>query len=107
MGIEPTKSTAEAAEKLGINVIQDFFGVELANKLLKDDIKSDLIIGNNVYAHIPDINDFTQGMKLLLKKEGVITLEMPHVLKLLKYSQFDTIYHEHFSYHSLFNSKNI
>ena len=107
MGIEPTKSTAEAAEKLGINVIQDFFGVKLANKLLKDDIKSDLIIGNNVYAHIPDINDFTQGMKLLLKKEGVITLEMPHVLKLLKYSQFDTIYHEHFSYHSLFTIQKI
>ena len=107
IGIEPTKSTAEEAEKLGINVIQDFFGVELANKLLKDDIKSDLIIGNNVYAHIPDINDFTQGMKLLLKREGVITLEMPHVLELLKHSQFDTIYHEHFSYHSLFTIQKI
>lgn len=107
IGIEPTKSTAEEAEKLGINVIQDFFGVELANKLLKDDIKSDLIIGNNVYAHIPDINDFTQGMKLLLKREGVITLEIPHVLELIKHSQFDTIYHEHFSYHSLFTIQKI
>ena len=107
IGIEPTKSTAEAAEKIGINVIQDFFGVDLANKLLNDGIKSDLIIGNNVYAHIPDINDFTQGMKLLLKKDGVITLEMPHLLELLKHSQFDTIYHEHFSYHSLYTIQKI
>lgn len=107
IGIEPTKSTAEAAKKIGINVIQDFFGVDLANKLLNDDIKSDLIIGNNVYAHIPDINDFTQGMKLLLKKDGVITLEMPHLLELLKHSQFDTIYHEHFSYHSLYTIQKI
>ena len=107
IGIEPTKSTAEAAKKIGINVIQDFFGVDLANKLLNDDIKADLIIGNNVYAHIPDINDFTKGMKLLLKKDGVITLEMPHLLELLKHSQFDTIYHEHFSYHSLYTIQKI
>tara|TARA_B100001989_G_C24543225_1_gene468933 strand:- start:1783 stop:3012 length:1230 start_codon:yes stop_codon:yes gene_type:complete len=107
IGIEPTKSTAEAAEKIGINVINEFFGVDLADKLLTDGIKSDLIIGNNVYAHIPDINDFTLGMKLLLKDEGVITLEMPHVLELLKHSQFDTIYHEHFSYHSLYTIQKI
>ena len=107
IGIEPTKSTAEAAKKIGINVIQDFFSVSLAKKLLKEGIKSDLIIGNNVYAHIPDINDFTQGMSLLLRPNGVITIEMPHVMQLIKHNQFDTIYHEHFSYHSLYTIKKI
>jgi SAM-dependent methyltransferase len=107
IGIEPTRSTAEVSKKIGIDVIQDFFGVRLAKKLLEDNIKSDLIIGNNVYAHIPDINDFTEAMKLLLKSDGVITIEMPHVMKLIEYNQFDTIYHEHFSYHSLYTIRKI
>lgn len=97
LGIEPTASTAEAAEKLGIPVVQQFFGESLANTLAK----ADLIIGNNVYAHVPDINDFTQGMKTLLKPGGTITLEFPHLMRLIEHSQFDTVYHEHFSYLSL------
>lgn len=106
-GIEPTKNTAEAAELLGIKVIKDFFSHKLAMKLSEKGEKADLIIGNNVYAHVPDINDFTLGMSKLLKKEGTITLEFPHLMQLMKHSQFDTIYHEHFSYLSLIAVKNI
>jgi hypothetical protein len=101
LGIEPTKSTAEFAMKLGINVVVDFFGESLAKKLVSEGNKADLLIGNNVYAHVPDINDFTVGIKLLLKPNGVVTLEIPHVLELINHNEFDTIYHEHFSYHSL------
>ncbi|MEY8253028.1 MAG: class I SAM-dependent methyltransferase, partial [Colwellia sp.] len=101
LGIEPTLSTAEAAEQLGIPVIKDFFGGSLAKKLVAEGKKADLIAGNNVYAHVPDINDFTLGIKTLLKPEGVVTLEFPHLSKLLEFNQFDTVYHEHFSYLSL------
>jgi len=107
LGIEPTKSTAQESEKLGIETIQEFFGEKLARKLLSDGYSSDLIIGNNVYAHVPDINDFTKGIQILLKKDGVVTLEFPHLLKLMQGSQFDTIYHEHFSYLSLFTVSRI
>lgn len=102
LGVEPTKSTAIESERLGINTIQEFFGENLAKKLLNDGYASDLIIGNNVYAHVPEINDFTKGIKILLKENGVVTLEFPHLLKLMQETQFDTIYHEHFSYLSLF-----
>ena len=105
-GIEPTSSTADAAEKMGIEVIREFFTEDLANKL-KENSKADLIIGNNVYAHVPDLNDFTRGLKIILKDDGVITLEFPHVMQLLKHTQFDTIYHEHFSYFSLYTVANI
>lgn len=101
LGIEPTDSTAEAAELLGIPVVRDFFGVALAKKLASSGKLANLICGNNVYAHVPDINDFTQGLKVLLKPSGVITLEFPHLLQLIKHNQFDTVYHEHFSYLSL------
>lgn len=101
IGVEPTLSTAEASEKLGIKNVKEFFGANLALELSKKEGKADLIIGNNVYAHVPDINDFTLGMKYLLKESGTITLEFPHLLKLIKLSQFDTIYHEHYSYLSL------
>ncbi len=101
LGIEPTESTARAAEALGIPVLREFFGYQCAQKLAKEDKQADLIIGNNVYAHVPDINDFTKGLKELLKPEGVITLEFPHIQKLIKFAQFDTAYHEHFSYLSL------
>jgi len=101
LGIEPTASTAEAAEKLGVPVLRRFFGEALAQELSNDGKQTDLIIGNNVYAHVPDINDFTRGMKLLLKPDGAITLEFPHLMKLVEGVQFDTIYHEHFSYLSL------
>lgn len=101
LGIEPTARTAEAAERLGIPVMRKFFGESLAKELARDGHQADLIIGNNVYAHVPDITDFTLGLKAALKQGGVVTLEFPHVMQLLAYSQFDTVYHEHFSYLSL------
>jgi hypothetical protein len=102
LGVEPTASTAAAAEEIGVPVIREFFGSELAKSLAADHKFADLIIGNNVYAHVPNINDFTQGMKIILKPGGTITLEFPHLLRLLEQNQFDTIYHEHFSYLSLY-----
>lgn len=101
LGIEPTKSTAQAARQLGVPVFEEFFGEKLAHRLKDQGHAADLILGNNVYAHVPDINDFTRGMKVLLKPTGVITLEFPHLLNLIQQRQFDTIYHEHFSYLSL------
>lgn len=97
VGIEPTQSTAEAARQQGMSVVQEFFGSDLAASL----DQADLIIGNNVYAHVPDINDFTAAMKTTLKPQGVITLEFPHLMQLVNLRQFDTVYHEHFSYLSL------
>lgn len=107
IGIEPTIDTANFAEKLGIKVIKSFFNSKLAKNLTKDQNNADLIIGNNVYAHVPDICDFTKGIEILLKENGTVTLEFPHLLKLIKYNQFDTVYHEHFSYLSLSVVKNI
>lgn len=104
LGIEPTANTAAVAIKKGIDVIQDFFGVNLAQKLVK---KADLIIGNNVLAHVPDIHDFIEGLRLLLKPQGTITLEFPHLMQLVELNQFDTIYHEHFSYFSFSTVKKI
>lgn len=101
LGIEPTDSTAAAAEKLGVPVLREFFGEVLGSKLAIEGKQADLIIGNNVYAHVPDINDFTKGLKAALKPGGTITLEFPHVMRLIEQAQFDTVYHEHFSYLSL------
>ena len=101
LGIEPTRGTAAAAEQFGIPVLQKFFGKQLGHQLAAQGQQADLIIGNNVYAHVPDINDFTLGLKALLKPGGTVSLEFPHVMELLKHCQFDTIYHEHFSYLSL------
>ena len=101
LGIEPTDSTADVAEKIGIPVLREFFGEKLAEQLSSQNKKADLIIGNNVYAHVPDINDFTVGLSKLLKQNGTITLEFPHLMRLLELNQFDTIYHEHYSYLSL------
>ena len=101
LGIEPTDSTAAAAEALGIPVIRKFFGQSLARWLVSEGKQADLIVGNNVFAHVPDINDFTAGLKTVLKPNGTITLEFPHLLNLIQFNQFDTIYHEHFSYLSL------
>lgn len=98
LGVEPTSSTAEVARKKGIETLVEFFGVELARKLAAQNRKADLLLGNNVLAHVPDINDFVGGMKIALKGDGVITMEFPHLLQLVKNNQFDTIYHEHFSY---------
>jgi len=107
LGIEPTASTAEAAEQLGIPVLREFFGVKLGKRLAKEGKQADLIAGNNVYAHVPDINDFTKGLKAALKPGGTITLEFPHLMRLIEDAQFDTIYHEHFSYLSLFTVSKI
>jgi len=107
LGIEPTDSTADAAEKIGIPVLRNFFGEEIANQLASNNQKADLIIGNNVFAHVPDINDFTKGLASALKPSGTITLEFPHLMQLLEFKQFDTIYHEHFSYLSLHAVNNI
>ena len=102
LGVEPTDSTADAAEKLGIPVLREFFGEALGKRLAGEGNSADLILGNNVYAHVPDINDFTKGMKAALKAGGTVTLEFPHVMRLIEQNQFDTVYHEHFSYLSLF-----
>lgn len=102
LGIEPTASTAAAAERLGIPILREFFGEALGRRLAQEGKQADLIVGNNVYAHVPDINDFTRGLKAALKPGGAITLEFPHLLQLIEHTQFDTIYHEHFSYLSLY-----
>ena len=102
LGIEPTASTATAAEALGVPVLQEFFGERLAKRLGDSGRQADLIIGNNVYAHVPDINDFSRGLKAVLKPGGTITLEFPHLMRLIENTQFDTVYHEHFSYLSLY-----
>lgn len=101
LGIEPTASTADAAEALGIPVLREFFGEALGDRLAAQGQQADLITGNNVYAHVPDINDFTRGLTAALKPGGTVTLEFPHLLQLLAQTQFDTVYHEHFSYLSL------
>ncbi|KOR31746.1 SAM-dependent methyltransferase [Achromatium sp. WMS3] len=100
-GIEPTASTANAAKVKGINIIQDFFGSDLARQLTNTDKQADLMIANNVLAHVPNINDFVAGFTLLLKPHGVATFEFPHLLRLISGKKFDTMYHEHFSYLSL------
>jgi hypothetical protein len=107
LGIEPTDGTASEAEKIGIPVLREFFNVKLAQRLNGQGKQADLIIGNNVYAHVPDINDFTAGMKTALKPGGTITLEFPHFQQLIEHTQFDTIYHEHYSYLSLYTVNRI
>ena len=108
LGVDPTANTAEAAEKKGIETIVDFFYSKFAQKQLVDkNRKADLIIGNNVLAHVPDINDFVKGMKLALKEHGIITMEFPHLIRLIEECQFDTIYHEHFSYISFYAVREI
>ena len=100
-GIEPTHSTAQAARDKGIEIIEEFFSIVKANELLNQGRQADLIVSNNVLAHVPDINDFVKGVSILLKPNGVATFEFPHLLNLVQLSQFDTIYHEHYSYLSL------
>ncbi len=107
LGIEPTASTAAAAEAIGVPVRRAFFTESLGKRLREEGQQADLIIGNNVYAHVPDINDFTRGLKAALKPGGTITLEFPHLMRLIEGVQFDTIYHEHYSYLSLFTVSRI
>jgi len=101
LGIEPTASTAAAARLKGIETIEEFFGAELASRLADSGRQADLMVANNVLAHVPLINDFSRGFSILLKPHGVATFEFPHLLNLIEQAQFDTIYHEHFSYLSL------
>lgn len=100
LGVEPAANVAAVAQGAGIPTLVKFFGVETAIGLLKDGKQADLLLGNNVLAHVPNLNDFVGGMKLILKPQGVITMEFPHLLRLMEENQFDTIYHEHFSYFS-------
>ena len=100
-GVEPTSSTAAAARGKGISIIEDFFGVRLASQMAEKGLQADLTVANNVLAHVPDINDFVSGFAILLNPNGVVTFEFPHLMQLIDKNQFDTIYHEHFSYLSL------
>lgn len=101
LGIEPSGSTAKVAREKGIESIEEFFGVALAQKLAQQGHQADLVVGNNVLAHVPDLNDFVGGLKVVLKPGGLVNLEFPHLYRLVELCQFDTVYHEHFSYLSL------
>lgn len=107
LGIEPAKNVAMAARDAGIPTIVEFFGAEMATKLSAEGKNADLLIGNNVLAHVPELNDFVRGMKILLKPKGIITIEFPHLMRLMEEYQFDTIYHEHFSYYSFITVRKI
>jgi 2-polyprenyl-3-methyl-5-hydroxy-6-metoxy-1,4-benzoquinol methylase len=98
LGIEPAANVAQVAQAKSIPTVVKFFGQQTARELVAEGKKADLLLGNNVLAHVPDLNDFVAGMKILLKPEGVITMEFPHLMRLMEGNQFDTIYHEHFSY---------
>ena len=107
LGIEPAANVAAAAEERGVPTLVRFFGTQLAEELVAQGRQADLLLGNNVLAQVPDLNDFVAGMKALLAPEGVLTMEFPHVLRLIEENQFDTIYHEHFSYFSLHTTQRI
>ena len=100
LGIEPAKNVAKTAQETGIPTLIEFFGTQMARELAAEGKRADLLIGNNVLAHVPGLNDFVEGMKIILKPHGVITMEFPHLMRLMDENQFDTIYHEHFSYFS-------
>jgi SAM-dependent methyltransferase len=101
LGIDPSDTVAAAAEKIGVPTLVEFFGATVARTLVAQGRQADLIIGNNVLAHVPLLNDFVAGIAMLLKPEGTVTIEFPHLLKLIEHVEFDTIYHEHYSYISL------
>jgi len=107
LGIEPAANVAKTAIGKGIPTEVRFFGVEFANELVKQGKRADLLLGNNVLAQVPDVNDFVKGMQILLAEDGVITMEFPHLMCLIEENQFDTIYHEHFSYFSLYSVEKI
>jgi len=107
LGIDPAANVVKVAEQKGIPTLVKFFSKKIANELLSENKKADLIVGNNVLAHVPNLNDFVEGLRVLLKPNGVITMEFPHLLQLIKQNQFDTIYHEHFSYFSFLTVQKI
>lgn len=106
-GVDPAKNITKAAIEKGIPTISEFFCIKLAKEMVEKGIQADLLIGNNVLAHVPDINDFVGAMKILLKPHGVITMEFPHLMRLIEGNQYDTIYHEHFSYLSFLTTEKI
>jgi hypothetical protein len=107
LGIEPAGNVAAAAEEKGVRTLTEFFGVDCALRLASEGVSPDLMVGNNVLAQVPDVNDFVEGVKLLLGPRGVVTMEFPHLMRLVEENQFDTIYHEHFSYFSLVATQRI
>ena len=107
LGVEPAANVAEAARERGIETVVEFFGRELASRLVAEGREADLLIANNVFAHVPDLNDFAAGMRRLLAPQGVITIEFPHLARLIDENQFDTIYHEHFSYFSFLTARTV
>ncbi|BDV43033.1 SAM-dependent methyltransferase [Geotalea uraniireducens] len=107
LGVEPARNVAEVAIGKGVPTLVEFFGEETARRLAAEGKAADLLLGNNVLAQVPDVNDFVKGMKLLLKPRGVITMEFPHLVRLMEENQFDTIYHEHFSYFSFISAEKI
>ncbi len=107
LGIEPAANVAEVAADKGVPTLVQFFGTECARRLAGEGTTADLLIANNVLAHVPNVNDFVNGLRLLLEPDGVITVEFPHLLRLMRGNQFDTIYHEHFSYFSLLTVERI
>jgi SAM-dependent methyltransferase len=107
LGIEPAANVAAVAVEKGVTTHVGFFGTSLAGELVEQGTTADLLIGNNVLAHVPNLNDFVAGMAILLADEGVITMEFPHLLELMQHNQFDTIYHEHFSYYSLLTVRQV
>ena len=107
LGVEPAANVAEAARERGIETVVEFFGRELASRLVAEGRQADLLVANNVFAHVPDLNDFTAGMRRVLAPEGVITIEFPHLARLIEGNQFDTIYHEHFSYFSFLTAQTV
>jgi SAM-dependent methyltransferase len=107
LGIEPAANVAKVAVEKGVPTLVRFFGTELAKELASEGRCADLVLGNNVLAQVPDLNDFVEGLKVLLKPQGVLTLEFPHLLRLIERNEFDTIYHEHFSYFSMLTTSRI
>jgi SAM-dependent methyltransferase len=107
LGIEPAANVAKVAVQKGVPTLVRFFGVQLAEELAAEGRCADLVLGNNVLAQVPDLNDFVEGLKILLKPDGVLTLEFPHLLRLIEHNEFDTIYHEHFSYFSMLSTVRI
>ena len=107
LGVEPARNVAQVAEAAGIPCCVDFFGTHTAQKIVSEGKKADLLIGNNVLAHVPNLNDFVEGLSIVLKAEGVITVEFPHIMELIHQRQFDTIYHEHFCYFSFYTLEQV
>lgn len=107
LGVDPAEGPADEAQKRGIETIRDFFSIRFAREIVKEKGEQDLVIGNNVLAHVPDINGFVEGLREVLAHDGTITLEFPHLLELMRHVQFDTIYHEHYSYFSLITVRDL